>query len=71
MPNLTLDPVQLSPDQIRKEADEVVLDSDRWLRTPHEMLGGREPVDLINSDREADRRIVWDLIESIKYGLFT
>jgi uncharacterized protein (DUF2384 family) len=71
MANLTLDPAQLTVDQIRKEAEEVVLDSDRWLRTPNDQLGGREPMDLINSDREADRRVVWDLIESIKYGFFT
>jgi hypothetical protein len=42
-----LDQTQVSIDQISKEAEEVVLDSDRWLRTPHELLGGREPMDLI------------------------
>ena len=54
-----------------KDAGEVVLDSERWLRTPNDQLGGREPIDLINSPAECDHQLVRDLIDAIKHGFFS
>jgi len=71
MANSTLDQTQLSVDDLRKDVDEVVLDPDRWLRTPNDQLGGREPIDLLNSGQEADQQKVRDLIEAIKHGFFS
>lgn len=70
MPNPALDPMQFTIEKMRREAEEVVLDPDRWLRTPHDLLGGREPIDLIRSG-EAGEQLVRDLLESIKHGMFT
>ena len=70
MPNPALDPIQLTIEKMRREAEEVALDPDRWLRTPHDLLGGREPIDLIRSG-EAGEQLVRDLLESIKHGMFT
>lgn len=63
------DPQQLG--SLMKDIDEAVSDPDRWLFTPHELLGGREPIDLINSGKEEDEAILRNLVESIKHGLFT
>jgi len=71
MQNLTYDAAQVKIAELRKEAAEVVLDPDRWLITPNDQLGGREPLDLIKSGRSEDEQKVRDLIESIKHGLFT
>ncbi|MCI0525727.1 MAG: MbcA/ParS/Xre antitoxin family protein [Acidobacteria bacterium] len=70
MPNPALDPIEIRIENIRREAEEVVLDPDRWLRTPHDLLGGREPIDLIRLGDEGEQ-IVRDLLESIKHGMFT
>lgn len=69
--NITLDPPQQGTDDLRKEIADIVLDPDRWLITPNDQLGGREPIDLVNSSDEADRQLVRDLIEAIKHGMFT
>lgn len=72
MQNLTHEEaVQHKVDEVRREVGEVVLDPDRWLMTPHDLLGGREPVDLLASGDAADERRVRDLVDSIKHGLFT
>lgn len=71
MRNTTLDPPTSIIDDIRKEVANVVLDPDRWLITPNDQLGGREPVDLLNSGEATDQQRVRDLIESIKHGMFT
>ncbi|MGH9822050.1 MAG: hypothetical protein ACREDR_02155 [Blastocatellia bacterium] len=42
MSNSTLHQNQLSIDEIVRDADEVVLDPEQWLRTPNDQLGGRE-----------------------------
>lgn len=70
MQNLVSDP--LSPtDQLRLEIAEVVLDPERWLKTPHEYLGGREPLDLLNSGELEDERLVRNLLDSIRHGHFS
>ena len=69
--NITLDPPQSATDDLRKEIADVVLDPDRWLITPNDQLGGREPIDLVNSGDDVDRQKVRDLIEAIKHGMFT
>src|SRR5438552_1876258 len=55
-------------DEVRREAAEVVLDPDQWLRMPNDQLGGRQPIDLV---RSGQKQQVLDLIEAIKYGMFT
>jgi uncharacterized protein (DUF2384 family) len=69
--NLTYDPTQLRINEVRKEIAQVVLDPDKWLITPHDLLGGREPLDLLNSGNDEDEQKVRDLIESIKHGIFS
>lgn len=72
MQNLTREETaQLKVDELRREVGEVVLEPDRWLMTPHDLLGGREPVDLLTSGSEADEQMVRDLVDSIKHGFFT
>ena len=61
-------PLHDAIEELRREAGEVVLDPDRWLRTPNDQLGGREPIDLI---RTGQKQQVLDLIGAIKGGMFT
>lgn len=71
MQNLFADAQQQQTSDLRKEIADVVFDPDRWLITPHDLLGGREPLDLLDSgDAEYEQRLR-DLIESIKHGLFS
>jgi uncharacterized protein (DUF2384 family) len=65
-----IDPIQAAINEIRQEAATVVLDPDGWLRTPHDLLGGKEPIDLIRSGQEGEN-LVRNLIESIKHGMFS
>lgn len=58
------------PADMRSELEEVVPESDLWLTTPHEMLGGRTPLDVASSS-EKGKEIVWNLIRLIKSGSFT
>jgi Protein of unknown function (DUF2384) len=71
MKNSTLYPTQSVLEELRREAGDVVLDPDRWLITPNDQLGGREPIDLINSGSVSDQQKVHDLIEGIKHGFFS
>jgi uncharacterized protein (DUF2384 family) len=71
MQNVTYDAAQLKINEFRREIAEVVLDPDRWLITPHELLGGREPIDLLNSGSTEDEQKVRDLINSIRHGIFS
>ena len=71
MANSTLDQAPSATDRILRDVEEVVLDPDRWLRTPNDQLDGREPIDLLNSANESDRQKVRDLIEAIKHGFFS
>ena len=57
-------------DYWREEASAVVLEPDVWLRTPHELLGGREPLELILSGKQDEQR-VQDLLDRLKHGIFT
>ena len=56
---------------LRKEIASIVLEPDLWLMTPHELLGGREPLELLNSEDARDEQRLRDLVESIKHGLFS
>ena len=71
MQNLVSEPAEIRDRMLRQEIAEVVLDPDRWLKTPHEYLGGREPIDLLNSGDADDKQLVRNLIESIKHGIFS
>lgn len=71
MQNIAYDPAQAVTDEVRREVADVVLDPDRWLITPNDQLGGREPINLLNSDVEADRQRVHDLIGAIRHGIFS
>jgi hypothetical protein len=71
MRNQIAEPPPLGRAGLRKEIADLVLDPDLWLMTPHELLGGREPLDLLDSGDAADEKRLRDLIESIKHGLFS
>ncbi|MBA3712060.1 MAG: DUF2384 domain-containing protein [Pyrinomonadaceae bacterium] len=71
MQNIAYDPAQAVTAEVRREVADVVLDPDRWLITPNDHLGGREPINLLNSDVEADRQRVHDLIGAIRHGIFS
>ena len=47
---------------------EVVPDSERWMDTPHGLLGGHKPRDLIGKPHEEELR---NLVRSIKIGAFS
>jgi uncharacterized protein (DUF2384 family) len=51
---------------IKREVEQVVADPARWLKTPHDQLGGRTPLDLIGTKDEQQLR---DLIRAIKHGM--
>lgn len=58
----------LLPDEtpdLREEVKRVVADPDLWLDTPHELLGGRTPNEVI---AQGDPQRVRDLLRAIKYG---
>ena len=58
----------LLPDEmpdLREEVKRVVADPDLWLDTPHELLGGRTPNEVI---AQGDPQQVRDLLRAIKYG---
>lgn len=67
---ITIVPPQ-SINDLRDEIADVILDPDLWIETPNDQLGGRKPIDLVNSADEAERQRVRDLIEAIKHGMFT
>lgn len=71
MQNLIYDAAQVRINEFRREIADVVLDPDRWLITPHDLLGGREPIDLLNTGNAEDEQKVRDLIEAIKHGIFS
>ncbi len=71
MQDLISDPVQIKDHKLHQEIAEAVLDPDRWLKTPHEYLGGRAPLDLLNSGAAEDEQLVHNLIEALKHGLFS
>jgi hypothetical protein len=45
---------------------EVIPDWERWIETPHYLLGGYKPKDLIGTDKEEPLR---NLVRSIKIGM--
>lgn len=63
-------PRTLNPQELLKDISDLVDDPDRWVRTPNSQLGGRQPLDLINGDDE-QRQLLRDLIEAIRFGMFT
>jgi uncharacterized protein (DUF2384 family) len=51
---------------IKREVEQIVADPGHWLKTPHDQLGGRKPLDLIGTKDEQQLR---DLIRAIKHGM--
>ena len=51
---------------LTREVEQIVADPGRWLKTPHDLLGGRKPLDLIGTKDEQQLR---DLIRAIKHGM--
>lgn len=51
--NITINPPQ-SINDLRNEIAVAVLDPDRWMITPNDQLGGREPIDLSKACRQDD-----------------
>jgi hypothetical protein len=59
----------LLPDEtpdLREEVKRLVADPDLWLDTPHELLGGWTPNEVIV---QGDPQRVRDLLRAIKYGV--
>lgn len=59
----------LLPDEmpdLREEVKRLVADPDLWLDTPHELLGGQTPNEVI---MQGDPQRVRDLLRAIKYGV--
>ena len=59
----------LLPDELpdlREEVKRLVADPELWLDTPHELLGGRTPNEVIT---QGDPQHVRDLLRAIKYGV--
>jgi hypothetical protein len=53
---------------IRQEIAAVIPDSERWLDTPNDRLGGAKPDDLIGTYRE---QFIRDMIRAYKLGIPT
>jgi hypothetical protein len=47
---------------------EVIPRPKRWLRTPHDLLGGARPIGLIGTSQEGQVR---ELARAIKHGMFS
>ncbi|MGH9850507.1 MAG: MbcA/ParS/Xre antitoxin family protein [Blastocatellia bacterium] len=71
MYNPARDPLLDLIDDLRREASEVLLDPDLWLRTPNDQLGGQTPIDLVYKRGADGVEIVRDLLGAIKYGIPT
>jgi hypothetical protein len=59
------------PDETRDMRElvlEVIPDAELWMDTPHNLLGGFKPKDLIGTDKEEPLR---NLVRSIKIGMFS
>jgi uncharacterized protein (DUF2384 family) len=56
--------------ELRSELEEITLEPDLWLTTPHQMLGGRSPIEVACLSEEG-KEIVLNLIRLIKSGSFT
>jgi hypothetical protein len=54
------------PEDIREDVRQVVRDSETWLETPNDQLGGQSPEELIGTTREIDLR---NLLRSVKMGM--
>jgi hypothetical protein len=54
------------PEDIREDVRQVVRDSDTWLETPNDQLGGQSPEELIGTTQEIDLR---NLLRSVKMGM--
>ena len=59
---------QLALDNLEDEIRRVVKDSNGWLDTPNDQLGGRKPGDMLHSPDEDELR---DLIRAIIQGMPT
>ena len=51
---------------LTREVEQIVADPGRWLKTPHDQLGGRKPLDLIGTKDEQQLR---NLIRAIQHGM--
>jgi uncharacterized protein (DUF2384 family) len=71
MYNPARDPIQDLIDDLRRQAEEVILDPDLWLRTPNDQLGGLTPIDLVNKGGADGATVVSDLLGAIKHGMPT
>jgi|GEM_PF-6495334 uncharacterized protein (DUF2384 family) len=67
-------PVAMTPEEIRdynevrQEAQDLLDDPDLWLETPHDLLAGKKPRDLIIHKK---KQVVLDLLGAIRHGMFT
>lgn len=64
LPQLTRDPDETA--DLEKLMDEVVPDSQTWKQTPNPLLGGRRPIDLLNSPQE---QVLRDMLRAAKHGM--
>lgn len=54
--------------ELLKDAHDLVAEPERWMETPHELLGGVAPIDLV---RRGAAGAVRDLLRGIRNGDFT
>jgi hypothetical protein len=69
--SVTIPRTDRDPDEqveIESLISEVIDDPDRWLDTPHPMLGGLKPREMIGTDSEVRLR---ELVRAIKIGMFS
>lgn len=57
-----------SAQDLRREIEGIVRDTDDWLRTPNDQLGGRQPIELMNGTEE-QRLQVYNLVKAIEHGM--
>lgn len=71
MNRTTPTPTPGDPDDIRSRVANLVTNPEAWLLTPHDLLGGRAPVELMTSDAPGDAEILNSLLDSMEHGSFT
>ncbi|HLK55790.1 MAG TPA: MbcA/ParS/Xre antitoxin family protein [Chthonomonadaceae bacterium] len=54
--------------ELRREIEQIIVNSEVWLNTPHPELHNHKPIEFLESGREQPLR---DLVAAIKYGQFS
>ena len=63
---------ELVPDEsdpLLADIAQIVLYPDAWLDTPNTSFGGLRPRDLLQTEK--GRAVLYNLVQNVKYGMFT